>query len=412
MGFVGCSNIADMKRLSLAIYFCLSAQVVLAQETFRPGYIITHKGDTLSGEVRDLRGATMFHRCDFRRSAEAGVLVFTGADIAGYGVEDQVFVATVIGEGSPRFVQRLVQGPLSLYRHEARFFVAEEDDVLHALVNDVWGSHTGGRRTVTESNRYRGVMAWLMSDCEELRHAIERVGLYQSELTSLVERYNACRGESGRSEVPVPAITARVGLAAGFLLSRLEFGGESEVHDALKSQFVATRALITGVTVDLTLPRIGERVSLHTGLLYRPSAFRAFRMVDKHGVTERHFVTVDLRALEVPLGINYSFMPGWITPYVQSGLAFRYRPGRRLSWMRETEHGRIVDISNVEDIQVSAGGTALWAGVGFAKKVALHYDLFLECRYGKTLDGRGAGEPSVVRPSLSGFQFSVGLRTR
>ena len=129
MGFVGCSNIADMKRLSLAIYFCLSAQVVLAQETFRPGYIITHKGDTLSGEVRDLRGATMFHRCDFRRSAEAGVLVFTGADIAGYGVEDQVFVATVIGDGSPRFVQRLVQGPLSLYRHEARFFVAEVHEV-------------------------------------------------------------------------------------------------------------------------------------------------------------------------------------------------------------------------------------------------------------------------------------------
>lgn len=106
-----------MRRL--AIYFLLLlAGTSAAQKNFVPGYIITLKGDTLKGKIKDrkyLGDAQSWQKIHFSDTLGRR-FVYRPEDIREYGRRGHRYRTLVIGvEGKPTFVELIEEGAVLLY---------------------------------------------------------------------------------------------------------------------------------------------------------------------------------------------------------------------------------------------------------------------------------------------------------
>lgn len=106
-----------MKGLTLYLLLALACTSV-AQKNFVPGYIITRKGDTLKGKIKDrkyLGDAQSWQKVQFSDSVGRR-FVYRPDEIKEYGRRGQRYRALVIGvESEPTFVELVEDGAVLLY---------------------------------------------------------------------------------------------------------------------------------------------------------------------------------------------------------------------------------------------------------------------------------------------------------
>lgn len=409
----------QMKKVLLIFFALIGVLPLRAQTDFRPGYVVTNENDTLRGLIDYRETATKYETCFFKQSAEASVVKFTAGAIRGYRfLHDKFFVSKAVKSHSDTletvFAEVIVRGKVSLFRIRDDFYVSKDTSALYKLVNDRQVSQVGGKRVMVESNRFIGVLNFLMSDCDRVKSGVRNAKLYERSLTELTERYNHCRDEKPVTyKSNLPFVDISVGLTAGGSVTDLGFRNSPSPDSPFAGEFKPSVSSIAGAFVDLSSPRVNQRLSFHAGVLYSHSTYHSFHSYRQLYYTDRHYVTLDVKRLQVPFGIRYTFADRKYTPYVSAGLIGSYNFSGDSQWIREREVDKVVETYESKEVGLGKSQAGMWAGFGIRRQIFPSADILLEVRYVNMPGSFRTAEPfSNAGPSVSGLQIMLGIRTK
>ncbi|MEM6893840.1 MAG: hypothetical protein AAF554_09135 [Bacteroidota bacterium] len=407
-----------MKKPLLFLFSLLIVQQICAQNDFRPGYIITKEGDTLNGFVNYKVGLKKFEVCSYKETKEQKNPVdYYPNQIHGYGfVGDRFFEAKEIRaeESKKVFIEVLVKGKATLYRYNTDFFIKKNDSIFKQLVNEVSIEYTELGYREKQSNRHIGVLTYLFSDCPKVKKKAQTVQLKEKALVNLTKAYNDCFNEPSIVFLEnKPWLKANVGFSPGMNFSSLTIDEaiENEGPGFFSSELGNATAFSFGAFVDISVPRVNERISIHTGVQYVSANFEGSSTRSNRFFNFSYETTTEMEQLRIPVGIKYTFPEKKITPYFALGVMNNIN--LKTNMVSVVERERIVNnvLENFEesaDLDTTRPG--FWAGIGIKKTIKNTLNAFLELRFERTTGFVGEERfQQQYRYELQNFQLSIGL---
>ena len=380
----------------------MSVQTLRAQD-YRPGYLITNTGDSLSGFISYNAGNKNLARCSFKKTKKSGVTRYTAAELREYGFfGDRQYVSLVLPnktlEGKV-FVRVLAKGPIRLYRYGNQFFV-QKDSVLTLPIPEKIQVETEKGNMLRDDKRYVGVMNSLLLDCSLTANESSYA---ESDLTNLVNNYNRCKGYEPMQKKPKPLAKLNYELFAGYVQSNLEM----DLLNGVK--FSPSKTIIGGFGLDYSAPRVSDRLFLSVEGWYANALYQAYVEGPYNGDYRRMDILMDVTYFKLPIGFRYNFLKENSTPYIKVGFApiLYQKIDVKTLEEKETSTG-IVNTYEYEggyDLKKSKG---VWFSAGYDKLISGRTKLFLEFRYEK---GQGyIGTAIQSFSSLDNYNFLLGLR--
>lgn len=408
-----------MRRLILlTIAICIS-KFGFTQSDFRPGYLITTAGDTISGLVDFREGSKAHESCDYKKSETQNIVTYQPNELFGYGfVNDKFFESRKIQEKdeAPKvvFLEVLVNGIVSLYKFKSTYYMEKNREGIHQLSNESKAVVREGRNVLRHTNQHIGVMSMLLFDCVDIRPRIEKVRLNEKSLSILVEDYNKCMGGSTVTyKADKPWMKWFFGITGGMNFSQIDFD-DRLVPEHLKGSYEPSKSPTMGISLDILSPRLSERISFHGDILYLTSKYHHSNTFEYSLFTRRNYVTIELQQLKLPIGFRYTFPTKTITPYLSLGLSSTIHLRSRSTWVQETQFTTYVETFKDKALEIDNDQLGFWGGFGVLKSIHRKYNAFLEVRYEQT-DGIGKNTTIQHFKAISNvvnFQVIVGVRTK
>ena len=225
-----------MQNLKIAFAFLCATLIVstqlIAQFDFRKGFILTSKGDSISGFIKDQPFEKLSKQVVFKMSRKGSANTFSATELLGFGFDDgdvfessEIDYTTATRKGKTtdvsivRFLNRVADGKIALYElteNEMPLFIKKENgrlqllclqEVLVATVYDENGvpqkpqsgqkyKDSNGRRLVERdgqfyqiTNEYINVLKSEIADCDKVK-VKDDLPLTRNAILELVMKYN------------------------------------------------------------------------------------------------------------------------------------------------------------------------------------------------------------------------------
>ena len=249
--------------------FSLSISPAHAQSAFEPGYIVTASGDTTQGFVENMEWQRAPKEIRFSERREGTPQTLGVTDIAGFGVGTYVFERHIlevdrrpvelnktfpsgnITQRDTLFLQRLVEGPMTLYSsytNRPHFFVETYDRELTELIFFLRPVEQEGTRRIQRGTHYRQQLSARRTEvCPEA--SVSRLDFSRKDLTEFAA---SCNPNSDGSILSTASYTLR--LDHVFSLR----GSRTASYSANGSQSAALTGFSPGLQYQL-LVEMGER---------------------------------------------------------------------------------------------------------------------------------------------------------
>jgi hypothetical protein len=407
-----------MKRLILLITLICIEEFSFSQTDYRNGYIITNARDTLFGLVDYRERAKAYKSCDFKISKGQNTITYEPSNIIGYGFENDKFyqskeISIKDQISKVAFLEVIVRGLVSLYKFEDTYFIEKDNNGLQQLLIETKEVFVDGKRVLKNTNQHIATINMLLFDCAEIRAKVQKIRLYEKELTNLIEDYNRCKGEPSITfKNKKPWTKAIIGMTGGLNISQLNFEANPGYRH-LAGNFEVFKSPMIGVSIDILSPRLSERISFHADLLYLTTKYYNYTLYKISSSVERNYVTIELRQLKIPIGIRYTFPKREFTPYFNAGMSSTIHLSSNSIWVQEVESNSVVNTNESEALTIGNKQFGLWAGCGVIKSINKKLNAFLELRYEQT-DGIApfSVDSQGLNSKISNFQILIGIRTR
>lgn len=322
-----------MKQLYLSVIFLLVCSAAYSQKDFRQGYIILN-GDTIRGLV-DYRGNVRSAQAtSFKASPTGPEKAYTPDEISGYGFtkEAKVFASKLLPVSDSAlatatqktFLSVLVRGRASLYYYRdaslIHHYYLEKDTLFAELVEHTF------RRTDPQTGRvfegtdkkYLALLALAFSDCRELPQAkLRGSSLNHKSLSDITTRYNQCMDGNSTNYQPNKG-KARISLGPALLYSKTELAfNDLRLLDQV--DFADEFLIGGGLSLNLIVPEVSEKLSLQVDLLYIPYKFKGSYVYERE-FTYLYEVSFDVAYLKLPLQLRYTYPKGRLRPFLNAGV--------------------------------------------------------------------------------------------
>lgn len=417
---------------TLVLLFTLNCYPALSQSDFRSGYIVNAPGDTLRGLV-DYRESRLSNEvCSFKAHDDGNIQKFYPGDISAYGFDnDKAFeVKTIDLEASEKvFAELLVRGRISLYMYADRFFVAKHPNQLLELRNKEEETYIENKnavngsnepvRVVRASNEHIVTLNTLMNDCISMFDRIAKVYLSQQSLVKLINDYNHCiaPGESRTFKENKKWLKAKVGVTGAMNTESITISSKALEFVYYNNALFKKRYYPSvGFALNITSPRVKERISLQLEALYSNYGFTGYseHTANSGSLIYRNDYTLKLSSLNINTAFRYTFPAKSLQPFFNIGVSNRFLFDNTALRREEAESNKTVETNEYTDVFLQKQHTGIFGGAGLNFKL-LNYLLYSELRYnrgfniasppnmnniGRTLDGK-----SNMISLLTGFYF-------
>lgn len=166
-----------MLKVFAIIFFILGYTLASAQE-----YVVTLRGDTLSGEVKYFRGTNSTNKYVRLTSADGKKTNYKLLETKAFRLDNEVYHTVKLGN-SYTYMKLITSGYLTLYGYQVenqstwdgRYFFKKDGAGLDA-------PNLGFKKKLSQ----------FLSDCPEVVTKIESGELNRSDLVTLTEAYNTC----------------------------------------------------------------------------------------------------------------------------------------------------------------------------------------------------------------------------
>ena len=274
-----------LKAFSAAVVLlCFFVQGSIAQNIFRPGFVVKTGADTLRGYVRPVGKISEPSGCYFKVDDHAPATEFTIQEIEGFGLTEYRYYKVLPIDQQDRLLQILVGGEASLYSSDKKFFL-ERDGKVHELKMeyvrlDLKPSVTTRSGNVLKKKTYIGTLRAVLNDCQSISASIDQVKLEEQSLSNLVEQYNRCVNVKPivyKKDIPWARFTIGPLVGAGYTKISVTVGTGNgfltAVHGYLEKIDFTNFAPTAGFAFSVSNPRLSENVSLTTDIRYLRSSF-------------------------------------------------------------------------------------------------------------------------------------------
>jgi hypothetical protein len=371
-----------MRILLLTSFCCLAAYcTTYAQGDFRKGYYITHQHDSISVLVDYRSGRASTKKLTYKENTTSKKKHFYPTEVLAYGfIDGKRFVSKSIGDptkGQKVFMEHIVAGRMSLYRYTSSYYV-EKDSLYHLRQSISRTTIVKDKKTIITNKPYIGILNHLLFDCQ--LNANE-TAYDERRLTNIILNYNRCKNIKPtlyKAKIPKTAIHWQI--FSGTDITQLKIEGLPS------NTFSKSISPVFGASLDLSAPRIFDRVFLNFDVLYTDKLFQGYQEVtsaqDESITRYDYFINADF--LRFSLGGRYNFFSDAQTPYIKGGIAgYRLNSfSMKANVEKEAKNGTVL----TDEFQVPAftqRQVGLWASVGFNKILYRGYKGFIEGRYEK-----------------------------
>lgn len=181
-----------MKRDMLKLFFTLSI-IFLSATTFAQDFLVTHQGDTIRGEVKQLN----FNVEKKVQVTEPGKkkVIYSFLKVKSFSIEGEVF-QPVKGPNGYTFMKVLKLGYLSLFSFQAENQTAYSG--MYLLKKDGTGMEI-------PNLTFKKTMRRFLDDCPDVSDKIENDVFNKKDLDQIVDEYNACIENRTGGSQPVVA---------------------------------------------------------------------------------------------------------------------------------------------------------------------------------------------------------------
>jgi hypothetical protein len=296
---------------------------------------------------------------------------------------------------------------VTLSKFEGSYFVEKGSNGLHELSNETVEVFIEGRHVLKNTNRHIAILNMLLNDCSELASKVQSARLNQKVLTNLIENYNRCKGGSSIIfKAKKPWTKAVIGIAGGLNISKLQF-------DDLSGAFEVSKSPMAGISLDVLSPRLSERISFHSDILFLASKYYDFILFSSGSYAARSYITIELQQLKIPIGIRYTFPERNFTPYFNGGLSSTLHLNSRSNMVQEIEANNVVSTYIGDAFDIKSNQLGLWGGFGILKSISGKLNAFVELRYERT-DGitqYSLDRQTGLTSQITNFQVLIGVRS-
>lgn len=233
-------------KVSIIFSFLFLSITILAQHDFKKGYIILPKStDTIHGWVDD--GASMHNAsaCNFKKDSASAVTDYQATQLKAYGFDHNIhFVSKIITAESVAsfyFLEYLVTGStLNLYYMNYKGFhryYIEKENAISELTNDDVSYIENGISYTKKSEKYKGVLRFLMQDAPSLVSEIQQTQLNRKSLIAIVKKYHETTQKSytlypiKKEQVVHRKLRINYGAVFGFNSSKTRLGSSVQIYE-------------------------------------------------------------------------------------------------------------------------------------------------------------------------------------
>ena len=385
------------------LFFLFTGWNVYSQD-FRPGYIINNNLDSVNGFVAYRSGAKNLLECLFRQTKKGETIRYSPEQLKAYGFHGDKSFRTVtppreLALSQKIFASQLVAGSMSLLKIKKTFVISLKDSLvlLPVPVNKEVKNSDGNWSK--RDKRYVGILNYLIRDCQLSADEMSYSG---GDLTNLIQSYNRCKGETA----------SLYSLKPLGKLNFIFFGGYSRSNMAMDLftdvTFSPSYSVIAGAGLELSSPRIFDRLFFSADVWYHKSFYQAYEKIPFAGNIRHQDIFVDVSYVRIPVGFKYNFR-NINTPYIKMGMSFTAINKIEIKTWEEVEapDGAVYGDEkwggyNVKDPK------GIWIALGFDRIVYRKLKLFAELRYER---GEGfIGTPIQSFSTVSNFNFLMGIR--
>jgi len=410
-----------MKIILLFFFAYTITHLCFAQSDFRNGFIITNSKDTIRGMVDYREGARAYKLCNFQKLEGKNVISYQPGEIIGYGFNnDKFFESRQIEAGdqikTSVFLEVLITGFVSLFKYDNHYYIEKKDGELYKLEIEYKVKTIESGTLNKKSYKHIGILNMLLYDCIDMQSRSKHFYLSEKSLVHLVEEYNSCKNAPvDVYKINKPWVKLSIGLQGGLNVSNISF----EVNDSnlghLRGVFTSSKSPALGLSMNLSSPRLNERISFQYDFIYSASRFYSFYETKNDSRIEKNYIGINLKELKVPIGIRYTFPERKLTPFCNFGVSSIIHLNANSDWIQEIERNRIIktyDLEKAFDIRKRQSG--LWAGFGILKSIKSNFDGFCELRYEVTngVFPYSPAFPLELSSHITNFQILIGIRTK
>lgn len=376
-----------MLRLFFLLTALCTSNIVLAQSDFRKGYIITLENDTINGLIDYRDGTKNFETCSFKKNENDEIVDYRPSKLNGYRFKDDKYfkprrIENQDGYQEYAFLEVLISGSVSLYKHKSTFFIEKGDSSFHKLETETIETFSNGEKKQRVSKKYLGILSFLLSDCSELRKEIQSVGLSEGPLMKIVKKYHKLQNlEYSIYRAKQPTLKLSIGIYTGVNISNTKFSSERNNFNHLVEGNFENGTPIIGLNFNLFFPRFSGKISFLTGFSYLSQDYFSSHKVVKSPITEINDVSMQIKQLKIPFGFQYTFTKRKFTPYINLGLSTIINIQSSASWIQDSENNNVVVTKEENPLALKSTQIGFWGGLGVSKAISPKLDAFFELRY-------------------------------
>ena len=393
-----------VKPVILSILFLFANGVVSAQD-FRPGYVVTSSGDSLSGYVAYRQGSRNTKTCIFKKDKRSQATRYTVDQLKGFGIHgDKRFETIQVppnGDSLDRaFAHIIVDGPMTLHRVN-RFYTVSYAGVTHVLRSpkDKYVGDSKGLWYKADKH-YVGILTSLALSCPV---SAEETNYNLSDLAKFASDFNRCKGSEDTKVYSQKFVKANVNIFGAFVMSNATTDLFEEIT------FEPSQTVSGGIGLDLSSPRLFDRLFFSTELWYLKFLHQAY--IEETFPAEKHYRDVILKGsyVKIPIGFRYNFLHERNTPYIKAGVSFSVIGDCSVRVVMEKEsNGTVYGDEVYDDTYRFRSPRFLWGAIGYDKSIAGKMRAFVECRYEA---GTGVvGTKIQTFSTLNNLNFLAGIR--
>lgn len=393
--------------LSLLLHYFVGS----AQGDFRPGYIIRDNEDSIAGFVSYGTEKSNTRQCFFKEKKNVKYTAFTAAEIKRYGfVDDKTYVSMTLPQEWAReidefpqekvFLKSLVTGPLGLYRYQKYYLLEKNGLVLLPFPTDIMIETESDGRAIKQDRRYIDV---INSFIEHAQLSANKAAYSEDDLSGIIEKYNLSQGHR-RSEKSKPAVALGVGVAAGYLTSKLTM----DYFD--KGAFKPSSTIVGGISLIISSPKVYDRLFFSVEGWYEKIFYQGYTEYQQTGDLVRQDILFDVSFFKTTLGLKYHLLGLHNTPYIKAGMSVYFLGNTSLTVNKESQQFGNVIVTDTDPgenyrIRRPAG---FWFAAGYDKNISRAINLFGEVRIEKNNGFVGTAIQSAS--SATDLSFLLGVR--
>ena len=356
---------------------------IQAQYDFREGFIIPAPSDTVRGFIDNTQPEWLSQKCVFRAEEDAPIVIYSPLEIEGYGFNGRLFLSRRIKNGDEEqnlFLEFIAGGKMQLYYSRDKggeTFYIEKEGKIYELTNREIEIIVDGKRKMKHTNKYLGMLNYLMSDSEIGTSRINTTDFSQTSLVKLLYDYHKEIGEDESFTVyqnnEKKGDSRKWNFDYGIFLST-SYNSLSTVSEILGRGSYSGTAYFRRINVSdpfqseilslspgayLNINRNG-RINLQTGVEYR----------------KQNFSNVSLNGVNIPLFLDVDLLRyRKVIPFLSAGLGFSFFK-YSISENIYINYEELIDVENI-----IYAPSAMVLGPGFWKKNFLERNIGLGLKW-------------------------------